>query len=57
MVIINATRTLDHDALWNSQFADLQSAIAALDGQLQGLIDQAAKDRPKIEWDALYELE
>lgn len=55
MVIINAKSALDHDVLWNAQFADLQSAIAALDGQLQGLIDQAAKDRPQIEWDALFE--
>ena len=55
MVVINAKSALDHDALWNAQFADLQSAIAALDGQLQWLIDQAAKDRPQIEWDALFE--
>jgi hypothetical protein len=54
MVIINAKSALDHDALWTAQIAHLQSAIVALDVQLQGLVDQAAKDRPQVEWDALF---
>ncbi len=55
MVIINAKSALDHDALWNAEFVDLPNAIDALDGQLQALIDQAARDRPQNEWDALFQ--
>lgn len=55
MVIINAKSALDHEDLWNTEFADLPGAINALDAQLQGLIDQAAKNRPQTEWDDLFQ--
>lgn len=55
MVIINAKSALDHDALWNTRFANLQSAIAGIHDQLQRLIDQAAEDRPQTEWDSLFQ--
>ncbi|WP_435513180.1 hypothetical protein [Variovorax sp. LT1R16] len=54
MVIINAKSALNHDALWAAAFPDLPSAIDALDGQLQELIDRSAKDRPQPEWDDLF---
>lgn len=54
MVIINAKSALVHDDLWSRPFCDLESAIQALDSQLEGLIDQAVKDRPQSEWDDLF---
>jgi hypothetical protein len=55
MVIINAKSALEHDVLWSATFGDLNNAIKALDGQLQMLIDEAAKDRPQNEWDELFQ--
>lgn len=54
IVIINAKSSLNHEALWNTQFSDLDQAIDALDTQLQSLIDQAADYRPQNEWDDLF---
>jgi len=54
LVLINAKSALDHDALWDGNFPDLESAQAALSAQLQNLIDNAAKDRLQPEWDVLF---
>jgi hypothetical protein len=56
MVIINAKSALDHDALWNPavHFRDLQAAIHALGDQLEDLINSAAAQRHKSEWDGLF---
>jgi hypothetical protein len=54
MVIINAKSALNHDALWNTTFTDLESAQKALGDQLDQLIDAADRDRPQHEWDDLF---
>jgi hypothetical protein len=54
LVLINAKSALDHDALWAADFPDLPSARTALLTQLQQLIDNAGRDRPQAEWDALF---
>ena len=55
MVIVNCKGALDHDALWNADFPDLDAAIAALSAQLNGLAQNAAADRPPSEWDELFQ--
>ncbi len=54
MIIINAKSAMDHDALWQSTFPDLPSAMSALDAQLRQLAESAAADRPQKEWDELF---
>jgi hypothetical protein len=54
MIVINAKSALNHDALWNASFSDLQAAIAALGAQLEELATSAAADRPQAEWDDLF---
>jgi hypothetical protein len=54
MVVINAKSVLDHDALWNTAFPDLSSAISALGEQLDTLADSANQNRPQKEWDAAF---
>lgn len=54
MIIINAKSALDHDALWQSNFPDLQAAMSALEAQLRYLAESAAADRPQAEWDELF---
>ena len=45
---------MNHDALWQSTFPDLPSAMSALDAQLRQLAESAAADRPQKEWDELF---
>lgn len=54
MVVINAKNALDHDALWNGTFSDLQAAMDALGNQLDLLADNANTNRPQPEWDAIF---
>ncbi len=54
MVVINAKNALDHDALWNGTFSNLQAAMDALGNQLDLLADNANTNRPQSEWDAIF---
>jgi hypothetical protein len=56
MVVINAKNVIDHEAFWGPPppFASLDAAIDALRAQLRGVVDLAAQDRPKAEWDDLF---
>ena len=54
MVVINAKNALDHDALWNGTFSNLQAAMDALGNQLDRLADHANTNRPQPEWDAAF---
>jgi hypothetical protein len=48
MVVINTKDALDHDALWNTPFSDLKSAMDTLAAQLDGLADRADADRTTL---------
>ncbi len=56
LVIINTKDALDHDALWDppTPFADLAAATGALGVQLDTLANSAARNRPQVEWDELF---
>jgi len=54
MVVINTKNALDHSALFNGVFSDLESAMDALGKQLDDLADNANKDRPQCEWDVIF---
>jgi hypothetical protein len=54
MVVINAKNALDHDALWNGTFCNLQAAMDTLGNQLDLLAGNANTNRPKSEWDATF---
>jgi hypothetical protein len=54
MVVINAKNALDHDALWNGTFSNLQAAMDALGNQLDLLANNANTDRPQSEWNATF---
>ncbi|MDO9460333.1 MAG: hypothetical protein Q7N95_09505, partial [Alphaproteobacteria bacterium] len=54
MVVINAKNALDHDALWNGTFSDLQAAMDALGSQLDSLASNANNNRPQTEWDTIF---
>jgi len=55
MVVINAKSALDHNALWDTAFPDLGSAMNALKQQLTTLINKASENRPLAEWDELFQ--
>ena len=54
MVVINAKNAIDHEALWEREYADLDTAIAATDSELDVLMEAANQDRPQDEWDDLF---
>lgn len=56
MVVINAKNVIDHKRFWNGSppFTGVDAATEALRGELRGLADLAAADRPQTEWDALF---
>jgi hypothetical protein len=54
LVVINSKSALDHDALSNASSADLDAAMDALGGQLEGLMNSAAASRPQAKWDDLF---
>jgi len=54
MVVINAKSALNHEALWNPTFRDEQSAMDALDKQLDLLAENANAHREQAEWDAIF---
>lgn len=54
LVVINAKNALDHQALWNGPFSDLQAAMDALGNQLDSLADNANIDRPQSEWNEIF---
>jgi len=54
MVVINAKNALDHDALSNAEFSNLNDAMDALGGQLESLTNNANINRPQSEWDAVF---
>lgn len=54
MVVINAKDALDHDALWNTQFKDLDEAKVALREQLERIANAAAANRSKQDWDSMF---
>ena len=54
IIVINAKNALDHDALWDASFPDLDNATKALREQLTNLADSAAANRPQTEWDELF---
>jgi len=54
MVVINAKNGLDHDALWNGTFSNLQAAMDALGNQLDLPANNANTNRPQFEWDATF---
>ena len=54
MVVINTKSALLHDVLWEAKFPNEQAAIAALDDQVQDLIDSAEVDRDQLDWDNLF---
>ncbi|MDW9616976.1 hypothetical protein [Sinorhizobium meliloti] len=54
LVVISAKNVIDHQALWDTQFINLDEATDALREQLLSIADEAARDRDKGEWDALF---
>ncbi|MGQ4878908.1 hypothetical protein ACOJCM_10105 [Billgrantia sp. LNSP4103-1] len=54
MVVINTKNALDHEALWMTEFSDLDSAMTALRNQLCGLAEKAGADRDQAEWDEMF---
>jgi hypothetical protein len=54
MIVINAKNAIDHDALWNGTFSNLQAAMDALGNQLDVIADNANTNRPQSEWDAIF---
>jgi hypothetical protein len=54
IVVINTKGALDHDALWNSVFANEDHAGDAMKAQVFDLIAAAEKDRDAAEWSAVF---
>lgn len=54
IVVINAKNALDHAALWNGTFSDLEAAMDALGQQLDTLAANANTNRPQAEWDVIF---
>lgn len=54
MVVINTKNALNHSALWETTFSDLQSATNALGDQLDALAESANSEREQSEWDDIF---
>jgi hypothetical protein len=54
LVIINAKDALDHDALWNANFDNLDEAQNVLREQLEHLAVLASDNRPQEDWNAIF---
>lgn len=54
LVLINTKSAIDHDALWNVTFPNLQAAEVALHAQVKKLTDAADMDRSCVEWNTVF---
>lgn len=54
MVVINAKDAIDHDALWEPAYNDLDEVSIVMDNELARLAAAACQDRPQSEWDELF---
>lgn len=54
MVVINAKDAIDHKALWETVYCDLNEAVAAVGAELDDLVEAACHERPQEEWDELF---
>ncbi len=54
IVVVNTKSALDHQALWNVVFQNLDQANEVLTAQVKAIADAADKERPCEEWEAVF---